>query len=135
MWKIAGALALVPVSHLEDFQSLEPAWIESPSRSHCMDGLPQLTGLPLTRIFQLLEENWNFINADISSYPDPEYCGFFVDMQHHEAFLKDEVRSGDLYVTYRNSAVHALEFGITMLESVQESVHSIHSWYTNTSVL
>jgi len=95
---------------------------------YTIDQLPQLTGLSIATIFRILEANWNFFHVIISSYPKPDSCRLSsISMQCcYEVFLKDEVRSKDLYVTYLSSVVHALKSRIAYTKSAEGWV--LHSW-------
>jgi len=112
VWEIAGAIALPSLDFKNDYM-----WI---AKNHYIEDLPQLTGLSISTIFQILEDNWNFFDLDMSHYPRPDRWTFAIHIQsRHEVFLKDKVRSRHLYVTYLNSVVCALKSRIAYIKSVK----------------
>jgi len=100
VWEILGAVALFSVCSKDNSIEIQT--------SYSSRQLPQLTGLPIATISRILEENWNFFS--------PHYIGMHA---RHEAFLRNETRSGKLYDAYLNSVVRAMKSRITEVKNLK----------------
>jgi len=110
VWKVAGANEL---PHLH----IDPNGGVRLSPSIPIETLPQYTGLSIATISQILKENRGLFDFAIIFTQHSFYINCMRNSYHK--FLMDEVRSGDLHVTYRNSVIRALKSRITYIKNLQ----------------
>jgi len=110
VWEVAGANELPPLH-------IDPNGGVRLSPSIPIEILPQYTGLSIPTISRILKENRGLFGFAIIFTQHSLYINGMRNSYHK--FLMDEVRSGALHVTYRNSVIRALKSRITYIRSLK----------------
>ena len=113
VWQIVGAMEL---PHL-DIDSNGKVWLDPYTP---IEALSRYTGLTIESISQNFQENCNLFDFELIIEDEKERATYSMKLGYR-TFLADEVRSGDLHATYRNSVIHALKSRITYIKSLRSA--------------
>lgn len=103
-WKLLGEIA-VPRCIIDPDADNEVEW----EWKMTIQTLSELTGISITNIFQIFDENRNFYCVSPSVHPTPDVCTYNqvkIALQY-KLFLENEGRSGVLHLAFRNSVLRA----------------------------